>query len=96
MFANKPVTPITIDRWFNDPQSAPRLRELIENPYFELAAATLLSASRPTFSNLGDTERNSQRQAWLAGYHDFLNDLVKLTKQPTARDSKLEEWNHYE
>jgi hypothetical protein len=96
MFANKPVTPITIDRWFNDPQSAPRLREIIENPYFELAAATLLSASRPTFSNLGDPERNSQRQAWLAGYHDFANDLIKLTKQPVAKNNNPDEWAHYE
>ena len=76
MFAHKPILPVTIDRWFNDVNSAPRLRELVENPYFELAVATLLSAARPTFANLSDPERNSQRQAWLAGYHDFANDLI--------------------
>jgi hypothetical protein len=45
---------------------------------------------------LTDTERNAQRQAWLAGYHDFVNDLLKLTKAPAAKGQNLEEWSHYE
>ena len=96
MLSSKPVVPQTIERWFSDPTQAAKLREILGNPAFETAAATLLSAARPTFVALTDTERNAQRQAWLAGYHDFANDLLKLTKAPPTKGQNLEEWSHYE
>lgn len=96
MLSSKPIIPQTIERWFSDPTQVAGLRELLESPVFESAAATLLSAARPTFVSLGDTERNAQRQAWLAGYHDFVNDLLKLTKAPPTKGLNIEEWSHYE
>jgi hypothetical protein len=96
MLSSKPVVPQTIERWFSDPTQAAKLREMLEDSVFEAAAATLLSAARPTFMALTDTERNAQRQAWLAGYHDFVNDLLKLTKAPPTKGQNLEEWSHYE
>lgn len=96
MLSSKPIIPQTIERWFSDPTQASRLREALESPFFEAAVATLLSAARPTFSALTDTERNAQRQAWLAGYHDFANDLLKLTKAPLTKGKNLEEWSHYD
>jgi hypothetical protein len=96
MLSSKPIIPQTIERWFSEPTQASILRELLENPFFEAAVATLLSAARPTFLALTDTERNAQRQAWLAGYHDFANDLLKLTKAPLTKGKNLEEWSHYD
>jgi hypothetical protein len=96
MLSTKPVVPQTIERWFSDPTQVSALRDVLENPAFETAAATLLSAARPTFVNLVDTERNAIRQAWLAGYHDFVNDLLKLTKAPPRKGTTVEEWSHYE
>lgn len=96
MLSSKPIIPQTIERWFSDPTQASTLRETLESPVFEAAVATLLSAARPTFLALTDTERNAQRQAWLAGYHDFANDLLKLTKAPLTKGKSLEEWSHYD
>lgn len=96
MLSSKPVVPQTIERWFSDPTQSAKLREILDNSVFETAAATLLSAARPTFMALTDTEHNAQRQAWLAGYHDFANDLLKLTKAPPTKGQNLEEWSHYE
>lgn len=96
MLFSKPLVPQTIERWFSDPTQASRLREAVESPFFEAAVATLLSAARPTFAALSDVERNAQRQAWLAGYHDFANDLLKLTKAPPTKGRNIEEWSHYE
>jgi hypothetical protein len=96
MLSSKSIIPQTIERWFSDPTQASRLRETIESPVFEAAVATLLSAARPTFLALTDTEHNAQRQAWLAGYHDFANDLLKLTKAPLTKGKDLEEWSHYD
>lgn len=96
MLSSKPIIPQTIERWFSDPTQASTLRETLESPVFEAAVATLLSAARPTFLALTDTERNAQRQAWLAGYHDFANDLLKLTKAPLTKGKNLEEWSHYD
>lgn len=96
MLFSKPTVPKPLEHWFNDLSSVSRLREILEDPAFELASATLLAAASPTYSNLTDTDRNAQRQAWLAGYHDFANDLLKLTKAPLSKGRNVEEWSHYE
>lgn len=96
MLSTKPVVPQTIERWFSDPTQVQKLRDILADPTFEVAAATLLSAARPSYSGLGDTERNALRQAWSAGYHDFITDLQKLTKAPPTKGRDLEEWSHYE
>jgi hypothetical protein len=96
MLRSKTSTPKPLDQWFNDIVSVSRLREIIEDPTFQLASATLLAAAQPSYRNLSSSEQNSLRQAWLAGYNDFANDLMKLVKAPANRNQVPEEWSHYE
>jgi len=99
MLFRKPVIPRPLHVWFQDPLSAIRLRELVTDPVFLSACATLSALAQPTFG-VSQKRTGEQRAAafdWLSGYHDFLRDLEKLTKLPEpARHSQglPDEWSH--
>lgn len=95
----KITPPIPVDRWFQDQAAVQELRETLNKPSFQKAVAILKEISGPSYGNLMDPEKNSQRLAWYAGYRDAFNDLEKLTKLPEkSRNSltTLDEWTHIE
>jgi hypothetical protein len=89
----KATVPKPIQHWFLDPASVTRLREILQDPVFQLAAATLMQSAVPSFPNVVAAETNEQKHCWLAGYGDFVRDLHKLTVMPA--DKKVAEgWEH--
>lgn len=96
MFFDKPVVPKSLEHWYNDPYAVTRLREILDDPIYQLACATLTQAAQPTFSNVVSGTGNNERLCWLGGYVDFHRDLQKLTKAPTSRANVLDEWSHIE
>lgn len=87
--------PIQIEQWFMDLGLADRLRALLEDPTFKIAAATLKEAAGPSFSTLSpDPESNAMKQAWYAGYRDAFKDLQKLTHPKTGSTNLPTEWAH--
>jgi hypothetical protein len=89
----KATVPKPIHHWFLDPVSVNRLREILEDPVFQLAAATLMQSAAPSFTSSVGTQFNNERLCWLAGYGDFVRDLQKLTKMPVDKGG-LQEWAH--
>jgi len=97
--AKQPIPPITISKWFEDLSSVEDLRSILSNPNFRQAIAVLKEVAGPSFGSLQQTEQNSQRLAWYAGYRDAFNDLEKLTKLPEDKrnnSTTLNEWTHIE
>ena len=97
--SKKEITPpIPIDRWYRDLATVKILNELLESDAFKKAAATLKEIAGPSFNTLQDTEGNSQRHAWYAGYRDALNDLYKLANPPADKPNNItpDEWTHIE
>lgn len=95
MLFSNPTPPKPINLWFQNPAAVERLREILADPYFQQACAILLAASLPTrSSSASDPERNGLAYSWMAGYADFANDLVKLTKMPGAKGPDGGEWLH--
>jgi len=98
MFSLKrpPEAPIPIAHWFRNPVNVTELRELLKNPAFTTACAALSAAAQPTHSGIRAQTPDSRaaNYDWLAGYHDFLRDLEKLTVMPTHRSSIPQEWEH--
>jgi len=92
----KITTPKPLDHWFNDIAAVTRLREILDDPIYQLACATLTQAAQPTYSSIIAGGNNNERICWLGGYVDFYRDLQKLTKAPTARSTVPEEWSHIE
>lgn len=87
--------PIQIEQWFMDLGNAEKLRILLEDPVFKIAAATLKEAAGPTIATLNpDPETNSMKQAWYAGYRDAFSDLQKLTRPKTGATNQPTEWAH--
>ena len=95
MLSRKVTAPKPIEHWFRDPQYIERMREIVSDPIFQHACATLLAAALPSFRNADNAESNSLRHSWLAGYRDALNDLVSLTNAPNKPTSLPDEWSHY-
>jgi hypothetical protein len=96
MLFSKPTVPKTLDHWFNDIAAVTRLREILEEPAFQLACASLLSAAQPSFSSIIAGEGNNEKMCWLGGYSDFLRDLQKLTKLKSKSNNNTDEWSHIE
>ena len=94
MFNKKAVIPKSLEQWYLDPVSVSALRDLLNEPVFQVACATLVNAALPSFQSALDIEKNKVRHAWLAGYRDFLSDLLALTKAPATRKELQEEWSH--
>ena len=95
MLFQHPRPPKPIHHWFLNPVAITRLREITEDPVFQLACATLLAAAMPTrHSTSSDPERNSLAHSWLAGYRDFQNDLAALTVMPGPKGPPADEWLH--
>jgi hypothetical protein len=95
MFGKKPALPRPLERWFNDPILVTRLRELLGEDAFQIAAATLLDAAQPTFASLNrPAERNELRHAWLAGYRDAFRDLKAMSTARTPRAEDSGAWEH--
>lgn len=95
MLFGKPTVPKPLKQWFLDPVAVDRLREILDDPVFQVACATLHNAALPSFNTVNNTpEGNSNRLAWLAGYRDFANDLQSLTKLPQTKDYSVAEWEH--
>jgi hypothetical protein len=93
----KPPIPRSIERWFQDPVTVSRLREILSEDAFQIAQATLLDAALPSYASLNRPAENTAiRHAWLAGYRDALRDLQTLTVAPKGRgqDPLPEEWGH--
>lgn len=89
--------PRKLERWFQDPITVSRLREILAEDAFQIAQATLLDAALPTYAHLNrPAENNNLRHAWLAGYRDALRDLQSLTIAPNARAQNPlpDEWAH--
>lgn len=95
MFRRKPTIPKPLEHWFGDLPSISRLREILDDPVFRTAAATLLAAAQPSYRSIVTPEQNNLRQAWLAGYNDFFNDLETLVKAPKGSGPMPEEWSHF-
>lgn len=93
MFAQKPVVPKALDHWYRDIASVERLREILEDPTFQLACASLMNAALPSFPNVVSGTGNNEKMCWLGGYSDFARDLKKLTVLPNSR-SEMPEWEH--
>lgn len=94
MFFDKPALPKSIAHWFADPILVTRLREIISDPVFQTACATLTEQAQPTFSNVVNSSNNNELRCWLAGYTDFVRDLTKLTKVPVDKREQANEWAH--
>lgn len=96
MLFNKPALPKTVKHWYNNPQAAIQLRELLDNPIFLTACATLSAAAQPAHmaTRALSPEARAASFDWLAGYHDFLRDLEKLTRMPESGRQSVEEWEH--
>ena len=96
MLFSKPVLPKTIAHWFQDPAAVIRLREILSDPVFLTACATLSAAAQPAHMALHalSPEKQAASFAWLAGFHDFLRDLEKLTRMPDSGRQSVEEWEH--
>lgn len=87
--------PKLLDHWFLNPESANRLRDILDDPVFQTAVATLKEAAGPTSLTLTtDQTANSNRLSWYAGYRDAFNDLAKLTKIPNNTKQTNDEWMH--
>ena len=92
-----PTPPLPVARWFKDIKSIEELRAILKNPSFQQAVAILKEIAGPTFSSLQNSEADSRRLAWYAGYRDAFNDLEKLTKLPEdtrSNTTTLNEWTH--
>ena len=91
-----PAVPVKLELWFKDLKSVTRLREIVDDPVFQTAVATLKEAAGPTVTSIGsDPNENSQRFSWYAGYRDSFNDLEKLTHRPsTTKTNQPDEWTH--
>lgn len=96
MFFRKPVLPKTLQHWFQDPIAVARLRELLADPVFLVACATLNAAAQPAHmaTRAQSPEQLASSFVWLAGYNDFLRDLEKLTRMPDSGRTNIEEWKH--
>jgi len=96
----KDITPpIPLNRWFRDLKSVEQLRVTLENEGFKQAVAILKETAGPSYASLQNTEVDSRRLAWYAGYRDAFNDLEKLTKLPESGTSSINnnnEWTHIE
>lgn len=90
----KVTAPKPLEHWFNDITAVTRLREILDDPIYQLACATLTNAAQPTYSSIVASSGNNERICWLGGYNDFYRDLQKLTKAPTTRNNVPEEWSH--
>lgn len=97
MLFQKTINRSPLSRWFANIAQVGELRDLLASEAFEQAAATLISAAQPTYADvIGDDDVSRRKQAWLAGYNDAFNDLLKLTKAPTSRSAQAGEWEHIE
>jgi hypothetical protein len=96
MFRKKIALPVPLDRWFKDIKSVEELREILESDSFQTAVAILKEISGPTHATLADSDNNSLRLAWYAGYRDAFSDLSKLTKFPSTPTTSTTntEWTH--
>jgi hypothetical protein len=96
MLFGKPALPKSIQHWYASPQAAIQLRELLDNPIFLTACATLSAAAQPAHmaTHALSPEKQAASFAWLAGYHDFLRDLEKLTRMPSEGPLATPEWDH--
>lgn len=96
MLFKKPAVPKSIKHWYDNPQAVIQLRELLDNPIFLTACATLSAAAQPAHmaTHALSPEKQAASFAWLAGYSDFLRDLEKLTRMPDSARQSFEEWNH--
>ena len=92
------VTPLPapLKRWFADPACVERLRDILADPVFQVACATLQNQAQPSSAVVGaDTVANNNRLQWLAGYNDFTRDLVSLTRYPQDTESTpTPEWDY--
>ena len=93
---SKPEVPKTLEHWYQDVVAVERLREIVADPVFRTAVATLLSAAQPTHRHLVAPESDARRLAWLAGYNDFADGLVTLTRRPLDQPKASDEWAHYQ
>jgi hypothetical protein len=96
MLFRKPVVSKTLTHWYADPMAVARLRELLADPVFLTACATLSAAAQPAHFATRTLSPESRAASfdWLAGYHDFLRDLEKLTRIPDTGRQMIEEWTH--
>jgi len=96
MLFKKPALPKTLKHWFQDPMAIVRLREILSDPVFLTACATLQAAAQPAHAATRalSPEKRAAAFDWLAGYGDFLRDLEKLTQLPPETTQQLEEWKH--
>jgi hypothetical protein len=94
MPARKVTAPKPLEHWFGDIAAISRLREIISDPVYQLACATLSAAAQPTYSSIVSGASNNERLCWLGGYSDFYRDLQKLTVSPVSKAAVMEEWSH--
>jgi hypothetical protein len=95
----KTTPPIKVEHWFANVAAVQELRDTLGKQSFQQAVAILKEIAGPSFGNLQDSDKNSLRLAWYAGYRDAFNDLEKLTKFPEDKrnsSTTLNEWTHIE
>ena len=84
--------PVPLKLWYKDEVSRDQLRQILKAPGLQKAVATLRELALPTAASVKTSqEESARREAWLAGYCDFVRDLEKLaTDVPAAH--REEEW----
>ena len=89
--------PIPLDRWFKDVKRVEELRTVLDSEAFQTASATLKEITGPSYGTIGtDSNANSNRLSWYAGYRDAFEDLHKLTNFRNEKQTshQAEEWTH--
>ena len=97
MFSRKAIIPRPLHHWMQDPASMQRLRDILADPVFLTACATLTQTAQPTYTATQNQTPEAQAATfnWLAGYNDFLRDLGKMTVPPdSGTRAQEDEWSH--
>jgi hypothetical protein len=95
MFKPKTALPKPLTQWFRDPVAIDRLREILDDPVFQTAVATIKEAAGPSARSMAtNPQANNDRLHWYAGYRDAFEDLAKLTRLPTTPKQTKDEWMH--
>ena len=98
--APQPALPSPLNRWFKNVSNQKELREIIDNPLFLTAVASLKEHYRPHRGSIKvEDGLNSSNLAWYAGFCDAFQELEKLghptvNSQMTTTPTQNEEWTH--
>lgn len=87
--------PVPIQLWYRDEVSRTELRAALATPGVQRAISTLKELAMPTAHQVVavSSEEAARREAWLAGYCDFVRDLERLAREVPAQLQE-DEWSY--